>query len=140
MENKKLIWGGLAGGVAFFLLGWLLYGLLMKSFLAEQTTEGVFKDIPDFPYLIIGNIVMGFLYTIVICNWAKASSAMDGAKKGFLFALILGVGMDLTMLGTSNIMTMSGAFADIIVTVIMGTVVGAVVTAVAGMNQAAKAA
>jgi hypothetical protein len=139
MENKKIIWGGLAGGLAFFLLGWLLYGVLMKNFFDGQAMSGIYKEIPDFPFLIIGNVIMGFLYAVVICNWAKANSVMDGAKKGIFFALLLGFGYDFIMYSTSNIMTLPGMLGDIVVNCIMGLVVGAIVAAVAGVKQPVKA-
>ena len=135
--EKKIIWGGLAGGVTFFLLGFLLYGLLLRSFLEAQSMTGVFKEEPDFPFLVIGNLIMGFLFTIVIGSWAKATSPGDGAKKGFLLSLLTGSGYDLMMYGTANIMTMQGMLGDIAVTVIMGTIVGAVVTMVMGSSKKA---
>lgn len=133
--EKKIIWGGLAGGVTYFLLGFLLYGLLLRSFLESQAMAGVYKPEPDFLFLIIGNIIMGFLFAIVIGSWAKATSPGDGAKKGFLLSLLFGSGFDLMMYGTSNIMTMQGMLGDIAVIVIMGTIVGAVVTKVMGASK-----
>ena len=138
MENKKIIWGGLAGGLTFFLLGWLIYGVLMKNYFQSIMAAGIYKEIPDFPFLILGNVLMGFMYAVVIGCWAKATSPSDGAKKGFLFAILLSAGYDFIMYSTSNIMTsMGGMFCDIFVTVIMGTIVGAVVTMVMSSSQKA---
>ena len=109
----------------------------MKDYFASVTTAGIYKEMPDFPFLIIGNIIMGFLYTIVICSWAKATTPGDGAKKGFVFALLFRLGYDLIMYSTANIMTMQGLCGDLAVTVIMGTVVGAVVKMVAGTKSSA---
>lgn len=133
--EKKIIWGGLAGGVTFFLLGWILYGMLLRDFMEAQTTAGVFKVVPDFPFLIIGNIIMGFLFAIVVGSWANANSMGDGAKKGFLLSLLIAGGYDFMMYGTANIMTMQGMLGDIGVTVIIGTIVGGVVGAVMGSSQ-----
>ncbi len=135
--EKKIIWGGLAGGVTFFLLGWLLYGMLFRDFMAAQTTAGVYKDEPDFPFLIIGNIIMGFLFAIVVGSWANANSMGDGAKKGFLLSLLIGGGYDFMMYGTANIMTMQGMMGDIGITIVMGTIVGAVVGMVMGSSKKA---
>ena len=137
--EKKIIWGGLAGGATFFLLGFLIYGLLLKSFFEAQTPASVYKEVPDFPFLILGNIFMGFLFAVAVGSWAKASSPGDGAKKGFVLSLFIGAGYDLIMYGTSNIMTMQGMLGDIAATVIMGTIVGAVVTMVMGSFQKAAA-
>ncbi len=32
METNKILLGGLAGGVAFFLLGWVIYGILLMDY------------------------------------------------------------------------------------------------------------
>ena len=133
--EKKLIWGGLAAGVTFFILGFLFYGLIMMNFFKEQATAGIYKEMPEFPLLIVGNIVMGFFYAIILGSWAKVSSAGEGAKKGFIMALVFGIGYDLIMYSTSNIMTMEGMLGDIAVTTIMGVIVGAVVGMVMGSSN-----
>ena len=133
--EKKLIWGGLAGGVTFFILGFLFYGLIMMNFFKEQATAGVYKEMPEFPLLIVGNIVMGFFYAIVLGSWAKVASAGDGAKKGFVMALFFATGYNLIMYSTSNIMTMAGMVGDIAVSVIMGLIVGAVIGMVMGSSN-----
>ena len=63
--------------------------MLLRDFMEAQTTAGVFKVVPDFPFLIIGNIIMGFLFAIVVGSWANANSMADGAKKGFLLSLLI---------------------------------------------------
>ena len=130
MENKKIIWGGLAGGVAFMLLGMLFYGFLMKDFFAGQATPGIYKEIPDFPFLIIGNLGSGFLMAMIVGRWAKATSAGEGFKIGLTVGLLLGIGFDITMYAVSNIMTMKGALTDIAVSTVMAAIVGAIVAMV----------
>ena len=133
--EKKIIWGGLAGGVTFFILGFLFYGLLLKSFFAEHSPAGIFKEIPDFPILIVGNILMGFFYALILGSWAKASSPGDGAKKAFIMTILFSCGYDLMMYSTSNISTTTGMIGDIATTTVMGTIVGAVVIMVMGSSN-----
>ena len=33
MNYKKIIIGGIAGGIAYFFLGWLVYGILLANFM-----------------------------------------------------------------------------------------------------------
>jgi hypothetical protein len=125
--EKKIIWAGLAGGVAFFFLGWLFYGILLKDFYSAQSTiSGINKEPPDFPFLVLGNMANSFLLAIILGRWAKISTATDGAKIGLLSGLLLGGGIDLIMYSTTNIMSLTGALADIAVVTIMWMITGGI--------------
>jgi hypothetical protein len=134
--EKKIIWGGLAGGVAYFLLGWLLYGILLKDYFASASlVQGVNKEVPDFAFLIIGNLALGFLFAIIIGRWANVSSMGDAIKVSFTTGLLIGVGYDMIIYSTSNLMSMSGVIADIGVTILMSVVVGSVIATVMGVGR-----
>ena len=63
MNTKKLFIGGIVGGIVYFLLGYLIYGKFLMSYFSEH--HGLATDAnraqPMFLYLIIGNLLMGFL-------------------------------------------------------------------------------
>jgi hypothetical protein len=136
MQNSKIIIGGIVAGITFFILGFIFYGLLLKNFLASQSMPGAYKEIPSFPMLILGQLLYGFVFALVIGTWGKASSAGDGAKKGFALALLMGAAYDITYYATSNIMTLQGMLVDIAVVVVMGVIAGAVVGAVMSPKKA----
>ncbi|MGI8892788.1 MAG: hypothetical protein ACR2GN_04940 [Bacteroidia bacterium] len=134
--NNKVLFGGLAAGVAFFLLGWLLYGTLLVDFMASHagSATGVMKEgMPDFLWLIIGNLSMG-LFLALACSWAGATQASSGALIGFWVGLLVGIGIDGIMLGTSNLMTPMGMVIDVIVFTTMCVISGAVAGMVLGMS------
>jgi hypothetical protein len=132
MENKKLILGGLIGGVAFFFLGFLLYGLMLKNFFAAQVTvTGLYKEIPDFLTLAIGNLSMAFLLAYILLRTNNTSSG-DGAKTGFMVGLLSTIGFDFILFATTGGMTMTGIIADIAVVAIMSAIVGAIQMMVMG--------
>jgi hypothetical protein len=137
MSNKVLM-GGIAAGVVFFLLGWVLYGMLLMDTMAnyagpaaEAASKGA--DV-DMIWLVIGNLAMG-LFLAMACGWANASSARSGAMIGFWFGLLLGIGMDGMLLGITNIMTPIGMVIDVIVFTVMSVVAGAVAGLVMGMSS-----
>ena len=65
MDAKKFALGTVAGGVTYFLLGWLIYGVVLVKFMDANmgSATGVMKETPDFLWLIIGNLAWGALLT-----------------------------------------------------------------------------
>lgn len=55
--NKKLLHATLAGGILFFLLGCLVYGVLLMDFYEANTKvyEGLNKEMPDL--LLLFNVI-----------------------------------------------------------------------------------
>ncbi|MBK8706067.1 MAG: hypothetical protein IPN33_22575 [Saprospiraceae bacterium] len=137
MDTKKFALGTLAGGVAFFLLGWLLYGMLfMKFFEANAgTATGVNKVEMDWLFLILGNLCMGALFSYIFVRWAGINTAMGGLKGGAVIGLLFAAGVDLTMYGTTNISNITATFVDIALWVVMGALGGAVIGWVVGMGD-----
>ncbi|NUQ23743.1 MAG: hypothetical protein HUU34_07305 [Saprospiraceae bacterium] len=137
MDTKKFALGTLAGGVAFFLLGWLLYGMLfMKFFEANAgTATGVNKVEMDWLFLILGNLSMGALFSYIFVRWAGINTPMGGLKAGAMIGLLFAAGVDLMMYGTTNISNITATFADIAIWVVMGALAGAAIGWVVGMGD-----
>ncbi|WP_163710600.1 hypothetical protein [Mangrovibacterium lignilyticum] len=134
--TKKILLSGIAGGVIFFLLGWLFYGMLFADFFENNagTAIGVYKNDTEISLLLlfIGNLAWGFLLATIFGCWGTIKSAMDGTSKGFILGILMGLGIDLSMYATSNLMNFTAVVVDIcifgIVTAIAGAVVGAILS------------
>lgn len=130
--NTKSIVAGVLAGVAFFLLGWLLYGMLLTDLMAgmEGSATGVMKSddemMGSMHFLAIGQLVLGLFLAYIFSTWANISTAMGGAKGGAVIGAFVSIGFDFTMLGTSNIMTLSGVIVDVVVSVVIFAAAGAV--------------
>lgn len=137
MNNKFLI-GGIVGGIAYFLLGWLVYGILLMDFMTNNggTATGVMKAQGDMIWwaLILGNLLSGFALAYVLSK-AGVSSAAAGASVGAVFGLLISAAFDFSMYGTSNIMSMNGMLADIAASTVMSAVVGGIVGWVMGSGK-----
>ena len=137
MNNKFLV-GGLIGGVAAFVLGYLIYGILLHPMMAGETMAGVDKEMGEFnwAFLILGNLVFGFLYAYVLTKsntGGFSAGAMMGAVLGFLFALAF----DSIMYATTNIISMKGMCLDIVGSVVMGALVAGIIGAYLGKSKMA---
>ena len=136
MNIQKIGIAGLFGGITAFFLGWIVYGMLLKGFWAANSLPGVNKEMPDFLWLVIGNLAYGLFYAYVLGGLANISDPMKGAMTAGIVALIMSVSFDCTMYGTTNIMTMTALPVDIITSVVMGAITGAVVTFVWAKGKA----
>lgn len=132
--NKSVLVGGIVGGIAFFLLGWVFYGiLLMETFQSmEGTATGVAKEEMDYAFLFLGQLSFGFLLAYIFGNWANISTLSGGLKGGAIIGLLSGIGWDLTMYGTSNFLTLNGTLLDIVVWTVMNAICGGIIGMVMG--------
>ncbi|MBK5272263.1 MAG: hypothetical protein JJE22_14740 [Bacteroidia bacterium] len=139
MNSQKFLVGGIVGGIVYFLLGWLIYGMLLRDFMSNNmSAPGIMKADADMIWwaLIVGNILMGFLVTYVLSK-AKATSAGAGAGVGFVLGLLMSLSYDLIMFATSNVMSsLKGLAVDVAVSAVMSAIVGAVIGAILGGKKA----
>lgn len=136
MDIKKLFMGGITGGVLFFLLGWLIYGILLMSFMTNHpgVAGNISRAEPDFLYLGIGNLAMGFLMTYIFIK-AGVNSMAAGFMTAAVIGLLMGVGYDCMVYATSTIMSKKAMAADVAASTVMSAITGAIVGAVLGMGK-----
>jgi hypothetical protein len=138
MNTNKFLVGGIIGGIAYFLLGWLVYGMLLMDFMTANagTATGVMKAEADMIWwaLIVGNLFSGLALAYVLTK-AGVSSASAGAAVGAVFGLLICAAFDFTFYGTSNIFTMKGLLVDIAVSTVMSAVVGGIIGWYLGMGK-----
>ncbi len=136
MNIKKLVMGGIAGGVLFFLLGWLIYGMLLMNFMNGHpgAAGNISRVEPDFMYLIIGNLAMGFLMAYIFSK-AGINSLSSGFITGGFIGLLMAVGYDCMIYATSTAISKTGMAADVAASVAMSALVGAAVGAIVGMGK-----
>ena len=137
MDIKKLLIGGIIGGILYFLLGWLTYGMLLTDFMKNHpgTATGVDRAMDDFQYLylVIGNLAMGFLLAYVFVKSSIGSMA-SGLVTGGVIGLLVCVGFDSVIYATTNIVSKTAIAADVAAFTIMSAIVGAAVGMVMGME------
>ena len=137
MAAKQFTMATLAGGVAVFVMGFLLYGLALADFFASNagTATGVMKEAPLMWSLILGQVMLA-AFLVMVVGWRGDSSALAGLKTGALVGLILGLGNELTFYGVANISNLTATLVGPVVYMIQLGVGGAVIGAVLGMGSA----
>jgi hypothetical protein len=129
MNTKKFLIGGIAGGIVYFILGWLVYGMLLRDFM-KSSIDGIDRgDSMIFWSLILGNLLLGCLLSYVI-NRTGAASVSDGLGTGAVIGLLFAAGFDLIMYGTTNLISLSQVAADVAAFTVISAIAGAVVALV----------
>lgn len=142
MNLKKFISGTLAGGVVYFLLGFIVYAVVFEAFFEANagSATGVMKTEMAWWPLILGNLAGAALITYVFMHWAQISTFGTGLKGGAIIGFLVALSFDMIMYDTTNIMNLNAAFADIAIATVMWAIVGGVVGAVLGMGGESSAA
>lgn len=131
MNSKKFLIGGIAGGIAFFLLGWLVWGMLLMDFMKSHSnsSSGVFRTEADMVWwaMVVGNLAMGFLLSYVLSK-ASINTVAGGISTGAVIGLLMSASIDCTMYAQVNLFDTTSMIADIgastVVTGIVGGIIG----------------
>jgi hypothetical protein len=131
MNTNKFIVGGIIGGVANFLLGWLVWGMLLMSFMNDHTSEigkpamrG--EDGMVWWALIGGNLLLGFLLSYIL-NKSKVTSAGAGAATGFVVGLLMSCAFDFFVYAQLDVFDTTAMAVDIIASTVVSTIIGGII-------------
>lgn len=129
--NIRVLVATLVGGLAMFLLGWLIFGILLMDFFKAHTLNysGLMKETPNFVGLIVFNLAFAWLFAFIFDYWAKIRTFVAGLKGGALIMLPITVGIDFQYLAFMNLYT---GYVPIIVDIVVATILGAIVGGVIG--------
>lgn len=141
MDTKKFLTGTLVGGIAFFFLGYLIYGMILMDFMTSHggSATGVQRTMDEFVWwsLIVGNLASGALLSYIFLKWADVSSFGGGATAAAAIGLLMAAAFDFTMYATSNLMDLTGLVVDILAATVMNALAGGIIGAVLGMGKKA---
>ena len=134
-----------AGGITFFLLGFIIYGVLLDKYMKENMISypGLMKEpMPDMVPLVIANLVLAGLFAFVFEYWATIRTFVGGLRGGAIMTFLLALHSDLIAVSMMNLMKgMTPIVVDIIVVTVMGALAGGVVGLVLGvMNKEQRSA
>lgn len=125
----KILRGTIFGGIAFFLLGYLVWGVLLMDFSMNNYNQDIYlpEDGMIWWAMIVSNLFLALLVTLIL-NWAGAKNVMDGLKLGALFGVLYALSIDLGMYSMTNVISnltavVVDALAYVVVTGITGLLI-----------------
>lgn len=121
----RVIAASVAGGVVFFVLGFLIYGLALAEYMKASTVQypGMMKDPPNFIALGLANLLWGALLAVIFERWAKIRTFAEGAFAGAVIMFLTAAAIDMQF---KAFMVLIIGYMPVIVDVIVVTVMGAV--------------
>ena len=125
MTSRFLV-ATLLGAVTLFFVGFLLWGVLFMDFMQAQSV-GQLKEVPDpFWAMILGQVAFAALLVLCI-QWAGQHGVGGGMKTAALVGFLYAASTDLSLLAVANLMTLTGAFADVLLVTVQCAVTGLVI-------------
>jgi hypothetical protein len=86
MNWQKFFTAFIAAFIFLFVFGFLWYGTLMQG--AHQEVSTLLRTKPDYPWLILGHLVMAFFLTMLCVRFVPAGGAGASAILGILVGLV----------------------------------------------------
>jgi hypothetical protein len=137
MNMKKFLLGTLAGGIAFFFVGYLFYGMALAGFYTEHMASPAAMRMEAIVWwaLIVGNLASGALVTYIFLKWAHIASFGGGASGGAIIGFFLALSLNMIQFATAGTLDLTASLVDVLVRTLLYAIAGAVVGAVLGMGN-----
>jgi hypothetical protein len=127
MNTNKILVSGVVGGVFAFLLGWLIWGILLKDSMPDNV-PGLMRGDADFIMwaMVVSNLAFGIFLAYIYVEWASISTWLTGAKAGAILGLLMSISIDFSFFAMSNMFSDLGQVAmDIVANTVWTAIVGA---------------
>jgi hypothetical protein len=133
----KTLRGTIFGGIAYFILGWVVYGMLLGPFYEANTD--VTLNRPEAEMILwamfVSTLLVALFLTLFL-KYAGANNWMDGIKTGGVFGILMGLSMSLSFYSmTTWYNSLWIAIADSVVNAIVMAIVGLVIVMTWGKKE-----
>lgn len=121
----KILRGTLIGGIAYFLIGWLVYGILLMDFFAPLTNSCANRPDGEMIWwaMILSSLLMALFLTLLL-KWSGARTITDGLKIGALFGALFTAAIDFSFWSMT---TMYNSLVPLLIEVIASAAIFAIV-------------
>lgn len=137
MKTNKILLGGLAGGLTFFLLGWLVYGVLLSGYMSTHLNQCAAKPMGEMTWwaMILSNLTLGLLISLVF-SWSNTQGIKDGAKVAAILGLLMAASFDLSSYSMTNLFNnITALLVDVLTYTVLVTIMGVVIALVMGKKK-----
>jgi len=132
MNMQKLAIGSVVGGIVLFVLGYIIFDVLVADFYAANAgAAAVGLREPQLYWAIaLASLGYGALVTCMIGTGAAASTPIGGLKAGAIAGGLLWFTTDFTVYGYLDLWNLTVTVVDIVLETVRAAVAGAVVAVV----------
>jgi hypothetical protein len=133
---KRALVAVVAGGIAFFVLGGLIYEVVLGGFYQANlgSATGVLRNMPIGWALVVSQLGLAAVVTYVFVH-ADVTTAAAGLKTGTIFGLLFGIAIAFDLYAITNWSNITVAFVEPIVTAVRMALGGAIIGWVLGLGK-----
>lgn len=139
----RLLAATVAGGITFFILGFVIYGLILEERVMRPNMNafpGLMNEMPNWIPLVLANLVSAFLLAYIFDKWASISTFVGGLQGGAVVYFLIALSFQLMFLAFMNLhKNYIPMVADVIGSTVLGAVAGGVIGQVLGMMKKGEA-
>lgn len=133
----RLLAATVAGGIAFFVLGFVIYGLILDPMVMKPNMNefpGLMKEMPSWIPLVLANMVSAFFVAYIFDRWASIRTFVGGMKAGAIIMFLIALSFQLMFIAFWNLTkNYIPNVADVIGSTVLGAIGGGVIGQVLGM-------
>lgn len=137
--DAKIWKGTLVGGILYFFLGWIVYGMLLAGYLAANYNSCANRPQEDMVWwaIIVSSFIYGLFLTLIL-KWSGSTTFVDGLKNGAVFGLFFSSMYDFSMYSmTTMFNNFTALVVDVVVATALAAVIGMVVVLLWGKEKSA---
>lgn len=127
MNTKNFIVGGIVGGIVNFLLGWVIYGMLLKDLFPAP--EGGTENLAFIGY---GSLAFGFLLSFILAQGESVTKCVPGIKLASIVGLFVALYFNFFQNMYSASMDAKQVAIDTLASVVIAGFMGACIAVVNG--------
>jgi hypothetical protein len=132
--NTRTIIAAIAGAVTSFLLGWLVYGILLKDYYASAYVpyEGLMYEMPVLWAIFLGGLAHSFLMSWLFTRM-NIMTFTGGLQYGLIINFFLFLSQNLYMYASMNIFSgVSIVAIDILISTVFAGIISGVIALTLG--------
>ncbi|MCE4566800.1 hypothetical protein INQ51_20935 [Maribellus sp. CM-23] len=125
----KILKGTIFGAIAFFFLGWLVWGILLMDFSMNNYNTEIYLPEDEMIWwaMIVSNLALALMYTLIL-KWAGAKTIVDGVKIAAIIGALYALSIDLGYYSMTNvILNLSAIVVDVLAYLVISAITGLVI-------------
>lgn len=128
MNVKNFLIGGIVGGIVDFLMGWLVYGILLKDTFPKPEGAGA----ENMMFIFLGCMFFGFMLSYIFAQGEGVTRCVPGIKLAIGIALFMSLSNNFFNSMYKDIMDVKMVAIDTIAFMVIAAIVGATISVVNG--------
>jgi hypothetical protein len=132
MDTRRILIGSLVGGVAMYVLGYLIFEMAFGGFYAANvgSATGVARDVYLQWAVALGSLSLAALVTLAIESRPGPLTIGKGFSTAATVGFLLWLGVDFIRYGGTNVPNLTRTLVDPLLEIVRTGAVGAIVAAV----------